>query len=149
VTSDGTTDANKDGSINTQDIGYYEFSSLSRGTYTLSEVQQSPTWNLTYPTAPGTYSITISQDTPTVTGDYGVGSEDPTNAIGNFGNWLAFVPNPSLNITKTNNSTSGWTDTDGSGDLSVGDIITYAYSVQNTGNVALTNITLSDNKIPG
>ena len=51
---------------------------------------------------------------------------------------------PLLDIEKTNNSTSDYIDGDGSGDLSVGDTVTYTYTVTNTGGDPLTGVTAND-----
>jgi LPXTG-site transpeptidase (sortase) family protein len=51
-----------------------------------------------------------------------------------------FSSNPALTLTKTANPTSV---------SAAGDIVTYTFSVQNTGNVTLTNITLSDSLLSG
>ncbi|MCB0567843.1 MAG: hypothetical protein KDD01_26025, partial [Phaeodactylibacter sp.] len=48
-------------------------------------------------------------------------------------------PNPNIELEKT----GAWND-DGDGFAEVGETITYAFTVYNTGNVTLTNITVSD-----
>ena len=52
--------------------------------------------------------------------------------------------NAGLDVTKTNDSTSTFIDADGSGDLSVGDTVTYTYTVENTGTSTLTGVTVVD-----
>ena len=50
------------------------------------------------------------------------------------------VATPSMNITKTN----VYADNDSSGDVSVGDVVTYTYTVENTGSATLTGVTVVD-----
>ncbi len=50
------------------------------------------------------------------------------------------VPTPELSLTKT----STYDDNDGSGDLSVNDVINYTVTATNTGTAVLTNVTVSD-----
>ena len=49
-----------------------------------------------------------------------------------------------LNVIK---DVAGYTDADGSGDVSVGDTINYSYKVESTGTANLTDVTLSDDKL--
>ncbi|MGF1923044.1 MAG: DUF7507 domain-containing protein [Bacteroidia bacterium] len=53
------------------------------------------------------------------------------------------TPAGSLRLIKT----STYVDFNGDGRTNVGDRINYSFSVQNTGNVTLTNITVTDNKV--
>ncbi len=50
------------------------------------------------------------------------------------------VPTPELSLTKT----STYDDNDGSGDLSVDDVINYTVTASNTGTAVLTNVTVTD-----
>ena len=53
---------------------------------------------------------------------------------------------PSLNFTFTTDGPSGsgaWQDTDASGDVTPGDVLSYTYRLDNDGDVALTDVTLS------
>ncbi len=58
-----------------------------------------------------------------------------------FNNTLVFVPDPSINLTKTMSANA---DEDGSGDVSLGDTLTYTFNVTNTGNVDLDPVTVTD-----
>ena len=51
------------------------------------------------------------------------------------------VPTPGLAIDKVFTSNA---DNDGSGDVSVGDVLTYTITATNTGTAALTNVVVSD-----
>ncbi|NBR07663.1 MAG: hypothetical protein EBT92_18130, partial [Planctomycetes bacterium] len=62
ITADGTTDANKDGKIDANDLGYYNFAVL-RGTYFVKEVQQSG-WMQTSPSNNLYGPLTINETTP-------------------------------------------------------------------------------------
>ncbi|TWT13897.1 DUF11 domain-containing protein [Reyranella sp. CPCC 100927] len=53
------------------------------------------------------------------------------------------VPAPAIDLTKTN---AGVSDVDGNGQ-DAGDQITYTYAVQNTGNITLLNVSVSDDKL--
>jgi uncharacterized repeat protein (TIGR01451 family) len=53
---------------------------------------------------------------------------------------MQFLKSPSIAIAKT----SSWTTGDGS---QVGDVVTYLYSVTNTGNVTLTGVSVTDDKL--
>ncbi len=50
------------------------------------------------------------------------------------------VPTPGMSIVKSNTIS----DPDGSGDVSVGDVVTYTYTVTNTGSATLTGVTVTD-----
>ena len=59
---------------------------------------------------------------------------------------------PSLSFVVSADGPSGtgaWVDKDASADVSPGDMLTYTYTLANDGNVALTNVTLSDAIAPG
>ena len=151
VTSNGSQDVNGDG-VN-DPLGYYEFSSaaqpnkplLRNDKFFVLETLQSG-WTQTYPTTPnGTPNsmgsnywgpFTITTTTPQFKGVSGAGSEDPTNAVGNFGNQQF---NPSIEVIKTAGSA-----TDGATLQTLTGPVTYSYKVTNTGDVALTNVTVVD-----
>ncbi|MEH6576293.1 MAG: hypothetical protein V7731_04375, partial [Amphritea sp.] len=61
------------------------------------------------------------------------------NGLGSFGeadtSTVNFVQDPSINIVKSSNA---------SGSNGVGDVLTYTYDVENTGNVTLTSLAVTD-----
>ena len=63
---------------------------------------------------------------------------------------INFSLNPSLSTAKSLNAfgtgVDDSTDTDGSGDVSEGDVLRYTVTVSNTGNQTLTNVTVDDDK---
>lgn len=107
-------------SITTDEDGYYEFSGIAPGTYIVSEKEEDG-WTRT--TQYASYTITTLS---------GLVYEDK-----NFGNFEEPTPKPSVSLTKTASPTA----------VKVGDTITYTYTIENDGNVELTNITLTDDKI--
>ena len=79
-------------------------------------------------TGPTNQIVTDTSDNDSITGD------DPT---------VTFLANaPAIALVKTQSSI---TDVNGNGTNDVGDRINYSFAVTNTGNVALTNVRISDN----
>ncbi len=62
------------------------------------------------------------------------------NATGAF-RLAWFIPAPALSLNKTY---AFATDLNGNGTADVGDVITYSFAVTNTGNVAITGVTIND-----
>ena len=54
--------------------------------------------------------------------------------------YVAAAPTPSIGIVKTTNGSNGQ-------DIPVGSAVSWSYAVTNTGAVALTNVTVTDNKV--
>ena len=99
----------------------------------------------------GTYTITQTdidnggvRNTATVTGD-GNGIDDVTDTSGTYSYLdqatdVVFNQTAALALVKT----ATLNDTDGSGDHSAGDTISYSFAVYNTGDQTVTGITISD-----
>jgi uncharacterized repeat protein (TIGR01451 family) len=81
-------------------------------------------------------------NTATATGDYDAAMVDDTNDANYFG---APAPVPALSLVKSLQSNA---DEDGSGDVTLGDTLTYSFVATNTGTSNLTNVTITD-PLPG
>jgi hypothetical protein len=70
VSSDGTTDANGDGSIDALDLGYFQFTGLTPGEYFVIEsyTTRPPGWTQTFPPANLWGPLVITANTPNYTG---------------------------------------------------------------------------------
>ena len=98
---------------------------------------------------PVTYTITAADVTAgsvdnsaTATGTPPGGG--PVTSVPDTTSTPTTAPAPSLRSVK---AMTGNNDADGSGDVSVGDTLTYAITVTNTGNVPLVNVVVADNRI--
>jgi uncharacterized repeat protein (TIGR01451 family) len=69
-----------------------------------------------------------------------IDSDTATTYAVEIGNAPDFIPNPELVLEKT----GAWVDGDADGFADVGETIVYTFSVQNTGNVTLNNVTVTD-----
>lgn len=105
------------GSTTTDDNGYYEFTNLGPGSYTLSETNQD-SWEQTYPVNPSTHTVSAVSDSP------------QSNL--NFGNFpiRPGLANEKLNIT--------------GGTVLEGETVQFTIEAENTGNVTLYNPIVTD-----
>ena len=101
--------------------GFYSFFGVPLGTWHIDEV-----------TPAGQTQTTGDFETVTVSS---IGQTVTVDPIGNF------IPQPSLNIVK---DVSGVTGGTGGAADSAGDVINYAITVANTGNVTLSGVTVTD-----
>ena len=72
------------GSTTTDSNGHYEFNDLEAGTYTVSETLIFG-WTQTYPTAPGTHSITLAEGQDSANNNFGNKAVPPPPSVGGKG----------------------------------------------------------------
>lgn len=118
--------------------GFVENTATVTGSVPAGSGLTDPTDTSDTGTDPNTDPITDPEGTETPEGD-GTTDGDPTNdpTI----TTVPANPNPSLTLTK---NVAGVADVNGNGLIDVGDIVTFSFTVANTGNVDLADITVSD-----
>jgi len=120
----GTLDAGERSTVTAAD-GSYSFYGVKLGdTYWIDEVIPA-----------GQQQSTGDHEEITIASNAKAGTTFVVDPIGNF------TPNPALNVTKVVSSITGGV---GGKANSAGDVINYTIDVQNTGNIALHNITVTD-----
>ena len=149
-------DGDSSGDISVGDILTYTITATNSGTTTLSNVIVSD--NLISPNSNTCASLTPG-GTCVLTGTYTVTQTDIDN--GTIDNTAGVVSNEiTTPVEATNTSTPNIVDAlsivkpapanadgDSSGDVSVGDILTYTITATNSGTTTLTNVIVSDNLI--
>jgi uncharacterized repeat protein (TIGR01451 family) len=151
-------DVDGDGNITVGDILTYSIVVTNNGSITLNNVVVTdtiinPSSNTCPTVAPG--------DTCVLTGDYtvqqsdvdngqiintGTGDSDETPPVDDT-HTIDLSPIPALDTEK---SLTGNADEDNSGTVTIGDTLTFTIHVTNTGNMTLTQVTVTDNMItPG
>ncbi|HVF35572.1 MAG TPA: hypothetical protein VND91_09645, partial [Candidatus Saccharimonadia bacterium] len=91
----------------------------------------------------GTYTVTAADVTAGSISNTGTGDSDQTDSD----SAMLVTPvlgSPALDTTK---AVTGNADGDSSGTVTQGDVLTYTVTVRNTGNVPLTTVVVSDNRI--
>ncbi|HRP43077.1 MAG TPA: hypothetical protein PLM26_13120, partial [Saprospiraceae bacterium] len=128
--------------------GTYAFTSIPKGEYTLVLSTSNPNNGdpAPSPSLPAGW-INMGENIGSGSGDDGTPdgmiSIDGSNGNITNANFGIFQMSPSIELKKS----GSYTDKNGDGMASVGDEIHYTFTVTNTGNVALTNITVSDPKV--
>jgi uncharacterized repeat protein (TIGR01451 family) len=152
----GTTDVNGDGRLNTGDTVHYAFDVTNSGSTTLTSVGiDDAAVNATCPittlaaggqeTCTGSHTITQADvdnsplvNTATATGTPPAGAAPIASAPSTASQPLDQTA--SLTLAKT----GATTDSNGDGRVDLGDQVTYAYAVTNTGSVSLGSLSIDD-----
>ncbi len=149
------TNADEDGSgdVSLGDTLTYTVTATNTGSITLSGVVVSdamitPTTNTCATLAPGatcvlsgTYTVTQADvDAGSIANTASVVSNEVTTPV-NTTNTQTVAQNSGLDVTKPAPVNA---DEDGSGDVSIGDTLTYTVTATNTGAISLTNVVVSD-----
>ncbi|MBI3193338.1 MAG: T9SS type A sorting domain-containing protein [Ignavibacteriae bacterium] len=82
--------------------GYYSFTNLTAGTYTLSEEQQSG-WSQTFPASPGTYTVTLNDGDSLLSYDFG--NRAVHSIVASAGENGAITPSGTISVLHGNDTT--------------------------------------------
>jgi uncharacterized repeat protein (TIGR01451 family) len=163
----GITDVNTNSIVDAGDIINYVFSVKNTGNVTLNGVTvtdplvsvsggpiasllpgntNTTTFTASYVLTPADITAGTVTNQATAIGTSPTGT--PVSDLSDYADFnldrktVTYITNsPSIAVVKT---ITGITDTNGSTTTDVGDVIHYAFALTNTGNVALTNVTLAD-----
>ncbi len=150
-------DADYSGNITAGDTLTYQVVATNTGNITLNSVSINdptvPNLALNCPnlarsgqpgdscTATGTYVVTAADATAGVIVNTAQGISKQTGAIASNTVRTAVAASPAMTVTKSLQSS---TDPDQSGNVTVGDVLTYQIAVENIGGGTLTNVTVTD-----
>ncbi len=149
-------DNDNSGDLSVGDVLTYTVTATNSGTVTLNNVTVSdalitPNANTCATLAPGatcelsgTYTVTQGDiDNGAIVNNASVTSDEITIPVAANNN-LPIVQLPALGLNKPAPANA---DQDGSGDISLGDTLTYTITATNTGNISLTNVMVNDTMI--
>ena len=151
-----STDENEDGKYALGETIRYKVTVTNRGNQTVSNVvvtdnnSKEKTATVKGPMAPGesdyvTFTHIVDED------DIKAGNVENVATIGNDGSNEVTTntdePNPNFVVTKTATKLNG-TNVNGEIAVKVGDKVTYVITVENTGNVTLENVVVTDELLP-
>ncbi|MDN4471957.1 DUF7507 domain-containing protein [Demequina zhanjiangensis] len=157
VVKTGPVNADEDGSgdVSVGDTLTYTVTATNTGTANLTNATVTDPLltpdSITCPTlAPGeecvlegTYVVTADDVAAGEIRNTGVGGSDQTDEIESI--VVTPVPTPRLDVEKT--APTLVVDADGSGDISVGDTLSYTVTATNTGSANLTNVVVTDSSL--